>query len=237
MPSDFAQQVDDRTRLISVSLVSSVNGWRHDLRALADIAHAHGALLHTDAIQALGMFPVDVRASDVDFLCSGTYKWLLAGFGVAPFYIKRSLWDRVSVDRFGIFQIASQTSDFHFELRNNARRYDYATLPFAEIHQLGAGLAYLDRVGIARIEQHTMALTSRLRDGLQQQGYVLFTPPENRSSIVSFYTRRPADDVRAVFDAAQVDVTVRQDYVRASIALFNTVADVDRLLAVTAKLA
>ncbi len=94
-PADIARRVDDRTRLISVSYVSSVNGLRHDVRAIADIAHAHGAHLHVDAIQALGMFPVDVRADDVDSLCSGTYKWLLGGFGVAPFYMKQSLLDRV----------------------------------------------------------------------------------------------------------------------------------------------
>src|SRR5262249_42696576 len=76
-PADIARQVDARTRLISVSYVSSVNGLRHDVRALAGIAHAHGALLHVDAIQALGTFPVDVRADDMDFLCSGTYKGLL----------------------------------------------------------------------------------------------------------------------------------------------------------------
>src|SRR5688572_28029803 len=99
-PDDFARHIDARTRLVSVSYVSSVNGLRHDVRALADMAHAHGALLHVDAIQAVGMIPVDVRADDVDFLCSGTYKWLLGGFGIAPFYIRKALLDRIPPDRF-----------------------------------------------------------------------------------------------------------------------------------------
>ena len=64
-PADFARRVDARTRLIAVSYVSSVNGLRHDVRALADLAHAHGALLHVDAIQAVGAFPIDVRADDM----------------------------------------------------------------------------------------------------------------------------------------------------------------------------
>jgi selenocysteine lyase/cysteine desulfurase len=230
---DFARRVDGRTRLIAVSYVSSVNGLRHDVRALADLAHAHGALLHVDAIQALGMFPVDVRADDVDFLCSGTYKWLLGGFGVAPFYIKKALLDRVPPDRFGVFQVESQTPDHHFQLRNTARRYDYATLPFAEVHQLGAALAYLDKVGVPRIEQHTFGLTRRLEAGLVNQRYRLFTPANNRSSVLCFYTTKPTSDVRAAFERAKVDVTVREGHVRASIALFNTADDVDALLAVT----
>src|SRR4030095_5825118 len=124
-PADIARRVDARTRLISVSYVSSVNGLRHDIRALADIAHAHGALLHVDAIQAVGMFPIDVRADDMDFLCTGTYKWLLGGFSVAPFYIKKSVLDRVPPDRFGVFQVESQTPDYRFQLRHKARGQAY----------------------------------------------------------------------------------------------------------------
>ena len=235
-PDDIARHVDNRTRLISVSLVSSTNGFRHDIRALADLAHGHGALLHVDAIQALGLFPVDVRATDVDFMCSGTYKGLLAGFGGAPFYIKQSLLERVAPDRFGVFQVVSQTPDLHFTLRNTARRHDYATLPFAEIHQLGAGLSYLERVGVTRIEAHTLGLTRRLKEGLVRQGYKLFTPMENRSPVTAFHYARPMAEVRAALEAAKIDLTVRDGHVRVSVALFNNAEDVDRLLTVTKRL-
>jgi selenocysteine lyase/cysteine desulfurase len=236
-PDDFARQVDARTRLVSVSYVSSVNGLRHDVRALADMAHVHGALLHVDAIQAVGMIPVDVRADDVDFLCSGTYKWLLGGFGIAPFYIRKALLDRVPPDRFGIFGVESQTPDHRFEVRKSARRYDYATLPFAEVHQLGAALSYLGTVGVPRIYEHTLALTRRLEAGLLAQGHKLFTPAENQSSILCFYTTKPTSDVRAAFDQAKTDVTVREGHVRVSLALFNNATDVDQVLAITKKLA
>lgn len=232
-PQDFIKQVDNRTRLISVSLVSSVNGLRHDARALADLAHAHGALLHLDAIQALGTFPVDVRAMDTDFLCSGTYKGLLGGFGVAPFYIKRSVVDRVPADRFGIFQVASQTPDLHFTLRADARRHDYATLPFAEIHQLGAGLTYLETIGISKIESHLLSLTRDLRNGLVAQGYRLFTPADTRAAITAFHYTKSMAEIRAAFDAAKIDVTIREGHVRVSVGLFNNAEDIDRLLALT----
>jgi selenocysteine lyase/cysteine desulfurase len=233
---DIERHVDDRTRLVSVSLVSSTNGLRHDARALADTAHAHGALLHLDAIQALGTFTVDVRAMDTDFLCSGTYKGLLGGFGVAPFYIRRSLIDRVPIDRFGQFQVASRAPDHRFTIYPNARRYDYATLPFAEVYQLGAGLAYLERVGVARIEAHILGLTKTLSDGLVAQGHRLFTPADNRAAIVAFHYARPMAEVRAAFDAAKVDVTIREGHVRVSVGLFSNVEDIDRLLAVTQRL-
>jgi len=235
--ADIAARVDRRTRLVSVAWVSHRNGFRHDLRALADLAHAHGALLHTDAIQGLGTLPLDVREADVDFLCAGTYKGMLAGFGVAPFYVKRALLDRVAPDRFGQFGVTRQLPDHRFEIDPTAGRYDYATLPFAELHHLGASLAYIERVGVRRIEAHVLHLATRLQEGLLSQGYRLFTPQGTRSTIVSFYTRGPASDVRAAFDRASVDVTVRDDHVRASVAIFNTADEVDRLLDVTRNVA
>jgi len=235
-PEDLAARVDRRTRLVSVSWVSHRNGFRHDLRVLADIAHARGALLHTDAIQGLGTLSLDVRAADVDSLCAGTYKGLLAGFGVAPFYVKRAVLDRIAPDRFGIFGVSKELPDHRFEVDPTAGRYDYATLPFAEVHQLGATLTYLERVGVPRIEAHILGLARRMQEGLAGQGFRLFTPPGNQSSVVSFYITKPADQVHAAFEAESVDVTVREDHVRASVAIFNNADEVDRLLAVTRRL-
>ena len=234
----FEPLVDRRTKLVSVSWVSHRNGFRHDVRPIADLAHRHGALFYADAIQAVGMFPIDVRQAGVDFLCSGTYKWLLGGFGVAPFFIRQELLDRIRLDRFGALHVAKELPGHHFELYKTAKRFDYATLPFAEVYQLGAGLAYLERVDVARIERHTVALAKELRAGLAAQGYRLFTPAGNASSIVTFFFSRDPAEMRAAFDAAKIDTTVRDamKQVRVSPALFNTKDDVARILEVTARL-
>lgn len=235
---DFEPLVDRRTKLVSVSWVSHRNGFRHNIRPIADLAHAHGALFYADAIQAVGMFPIDVRQSRVDFLCSGTYKWLLGGFGVAPFFIRKELLDRIRLDRFGALHVAKELPDHHFEIHKTAKRFDYATLPFAEVYQLGAGIAYLERVGVDRIERHTVALATELRSGLAAQGYRLFTPEGNASSIVTFFLDREPAELRSAFDAAKIDATVRDGLkqVRVSPALFNTKEDVARILDVTQRL-
>lgn len=236
---DFEPLVNRRTRLVSVAWVSHHNGFRHDMRPLADLAHAHGALFYTDAIQAVGMFPTDVRAAGVDVLCAGTYKWLLGSFGVAPFFVRRDLLDRIRLDRFGALHVEHERSDGGFDLYRTAKRFDYSTLPFAEVYQLGAGLAYLERVGVDRIEAHTVALAHELRAGLAAQGHRLFTPEANGSSIVTYYTSGDAAAVAAAFDRASIDVTVRGavGQVRVSPALFNTRDDIGRFLAVTRTLA
>ena len=113
---DFEPLVDRRTRLVSVAWVSHHNGFRHDMRPLADLAHAHGALFYVDGIQAVGMFPTDVRAAGIDVLCAGTYKWLLGSFGVAPFYVRQDLLDRIRLDRYGALHVERARSDGGFDL-------------------------------------------------------------------------------------------------------------------------
>jgi selenocysteine lyase/cysteine desulfurase len=195
-------------------------------------------LFYTDAIQAVGMFPVDVKQAGVDFLCCGTYKWVLGGFGVAPFFIRKELLDRIRIDRFGALHVEKELPGQRFELYKTARRYDYATLAFGEVYQLGAGIAYIERVGADRIEQHTVALAKELRAGLAAQGYRLFTPEGNGSSIVTFFFGRDPAEMHAAFDAAKIDTTVRdaQKQVRVSPALFNNRSDVARILEVTQRL-
>lgn len=229
---DFARVMDERTRLVSVAWVSHQNGFRHDMRPLADAAHARGALFYTDAVQALGMFPVDVRASGVDFMTSGTYKWLLGGFGVAPFFVRRELLDRIRVDRMGALHVEKELDDHRYEIYRTAKKFEYATLPFAEVYQLGAALAYLERVGVERIERHTVALARELREGLTALGFRLLTPPDNGSSIVSVRLERNQDRAREVLDKGGVQVSFREQgsQIRVSPALFNTRDEIGRFL-------
>jgi len=229
---DFARVMDDRTRLVSVAWVSHQNGFRHDMRALADVVHAHGALLYTDAVQALGMFPANVRAAGVDFMTSGTYKWLLGGFGVAPFFVRRELLERIRVDRLGALHVEKDLGDHRYEIYRTARKFEYATLPFAEVYQLGAALAYLERVGVDRIERHTVALAGELRTGLTALGFRVLTPPDNGSSIVSLHLEKNQARAREVLDKGGVQVSFREQgsQIRVSPALFNTRDEIRRFL-------
>ena len=147
--ADFAPLVDRRTKIVSVAWVSHQNGFRHDLPPLAELAHRHGAWLYADAVQAVGMFPIDVKASGVDVMTTGTYKWLLGSYGVAPFYVRAELLDRIAPDRMGALHVERTLPDFRYEIYKTAKKFDYATLAFGPVYQLGAALQYLDRVGVA----------------------------------------------------------------------------------------
>jgi selenocysteine lyase/cysteine desulfurase len=234
---DFEPHVDKRTRIVSVAWVSNQNGFRHDMRPIADLAHANGALFYADAVQAAGMIQLDVRAAGVDAMCSGSYKWLMSEFGVAPFFVGRDVIDRIQSDRIGEFSVARAEPDHHYQLLKTAVKFEGTSRSFGAVAQLQASLSYLEKVGIARIEEHTVGLAQRLYAGLVKQGHRMFTPPGNRSSIVTFYSSKPLDDLRAAFRAAKIDVTVRNGQVRVAPALFNNVDETERCLEVTKKLA
>lgn len=233
---DVEPFVDRRTRLISVALVSHQNGYVHDLKSLGDLAHSYGAYLYADAIQAIGSVIVDVRASGVDFLCSGAYKWLLSLNGVAPFYVKRALFERLRLDRYGEGQIAERLPDWHYKLYTNARRFESATASNGPTAELAASLKYIEQIGIANIDAHGVRQGLKLQQELARMGHRLFTPMGNRCPIVAFYINQPVSQARALFSEHKINVTARNGTVRVSPALFNNDADIESFLEAARKL-
>ena len=238
---DFKKLVDGRTRLISVAWINNNSGYRHDMKALAALAHSHGAYLYSDAVQFMGTGPVDLRAENVDFCTSGTYKWLMAGFGVAVFYVRRELLDKINSPNVGWRSPAGRQ-------QKNAKKFEYATLSFGDIYELSAALKYLQRIGLDKIEARSQTLVKRFRSGLAERRIQIATPEHTRSPIVSFYIRKRQAEAAKILDAERVKVSLQEvapaesagagpiTRVRVAIAFFNNEADVDRMLEVAAKL-
>ena len=243
---DFKKLVDGRTRLISVAWVNNNSGYRHDMKALADLAHSHGAYLYSDAVQFMGTGPVDVRAELVDFCTAGTYKWLLAGFGVAPFFVRRELLDKLHPSNVGWRSPSAGPANAQ---QQSAKKLEYATLAFGDLYELSAALKYLQRIGLDKIEAHSQTLVKRFWSGLAERRISIATPENNRSPIVSFHIRRTSAEAEKVLAAERVKVSLQAvglpdasagskptTRVRVALAFFNTAADVDRMLDVAEKL-
>lgn len=99
---------------------------RHDMKALAALAHSHGAYLYSDAVQFVGTGPVDLRAENVDFCTAGTYTWLMAGFGVAAFYIRRELLDTIHPSHVGWRSRPAGPGANRSEEQKSAKKFEYA---------------------------------------------------------------------------------------------------------------
>jgi selenocysteine lyase/cysteine desulfurase len=232
---EFAKLVDKRTRLISVAWINNNSGYRHDMKALALLAHAHGAYLYSDAVQFIGTGPVNLRTEGVDFCTSGSYKWLLAGFGVATFYVRRELLDRMQPLNVG------WRTPTRPEQQKSAKKLEYATLSFGDLYELDASLKYLERVGLDQIEARSQTLVTRLRSGLAERKIPVATPEGTRSPIVSFHIQKRQAEAAKILEAERVKVSLQDaspmTRVRVAVSFFNDEADIDRMIEVASKLA
>ncbi|MCB0009682.1 MAG: aminotransferase class V-fold PLP-dependent enzyme, partial [Anaerolineales bacterium] len=237
-PAVFAPLMDRGTRLVSVAWISHQTGYRHDLAGLAELAHAHGAYLYADIIQGVGMLPLDLAASGVDFCAAGSYKWLLGSFGVALFYVRESRLELIPPDRFGFFHVLGKTGPLSHELPSDARKFMYATPAFGPVYQLSAGIQYVLDVGVAEIAEYVIGLAHYLRAELKAQGFQIETPAGNQSAIVAFRHGLDPAIVQKRLSEADIHVNFREGgtQIRIGSALFNVQAELDAFLAVMKEL-
>ena len=235
--SDFERLVDSSTRLVTVSHVSHTNGYVHDLKSLADLAHARGAYLHVDGIQAVGAIGVDVREAGIDFLTAGTYKWLLGPMGVAFLYVREELIPKLQPVYAGWRGVKAWADDLPVrppELHADARKFEVASVHFQGLYELKAALEYIHRIRMDRIEPQVLRLSSKLWSGLHNLGFELKTPSEPSSGIVTCILRDAEETAQALRDANIVATFRAGNQLRVSPHFFNTADEVDSLLEVLA---
>jgi selenocysteine lyase/cysteine desulfurase len=232
---DVERVVDRNTRLVSLALVSNVNGYLHDAKAISDIAHAHGALVFADIVQAVGAVPVDVQAMGIDCASTATYKWLMGERGFGYLYVREDLQDKViPTTRYGHRQVANfDRVGLTWEPLPGAARYETGTIPNALALCSHESLKYIESLGISNIRAHAKQLTDRLQEQLPAAGYPSLTPKSNQTPIVAFQLRDAADTAKRL-KAANVAGTIiaSEKRLRLSVSVFNTPEDIDRVVKV-----
>lgn len=236
------QAIDADTRLVSVALVSNVNGLRADVTALSRLAHARGAYLFADIMQAVGAVPIDVRAEGIDMAACSTFKWLMGVKGFGYMYVRQDLQGTVvkpTQHSGGVqFNYApwTQTPDpqkdtLAFNPTRGPGRYEVSYPSYEGAICAQESLAYIKRLGVDNIRAHARDLTNRLHDELPSLGYTSITPRDNDSPIVAFESPDP-NDTMARTQAAGVHVAMRfGNKMRLAPSVYNNHDDIDRLLA------
>lgn len=239
VPADrIADSIDARTRVVTVSAVQFASGYRVDLAALGRACKEKGVLFCVDAIQALGVFPVDVQAMNIDFLASGGHKWLCGPEGCGFFYCSRPLLGHLRPATAGYMAMKDpfDFGHYRFEFTDTARKFDTGGYNIAGIHGLGAAIELWLDLGIEPISTRILALTDRLVEGLRSKGYRIISArrPEEASGIVAF-----ASDVHNQEQIQQhlqneyrIEIAVREGRLRASPHVYNTPEEIDQLIEV-----
>src|SRR4051812_17116512 len=177
-PGALEAAIDSRTRAVALSHVSYLTGVRHDLKSIAEAAHAVGAIFIVDASHALGVVPVEARLADFVFSC--TYKWQLGTTGIAIGFWNRQLQPDWTPRVAGWMSAKpaggeGETRRHQFAPRDDAMRMTLGNPSFSGMYVLENGLKYLLDVGIERTEAHSLELTARLREGLLELGQQVLT--------------------------------------------------------------
>src|SRR3989441_1163076 len=224
-PELFEQKVDAQTAMVATSRVFYTSGYIQDVRAVADMAHKHGAYILIDDYQGTGQIPINVVAQDIDFLVTGTLKWLMGGPGLALVYIREGLLSQLEPTIAGWFghreQFQFKTREFEF--RQEASRVEMGTPAVPTIYTANGGLDIVLEISVERICERTRYLTNDLIARAREHGWKVRAPqePERRSSIVMLELERPEEIVKALVDRGIITDS-RPGLLRISPYFYNT---------------
>jgi len=235
---DVEKAVDDKTVAVAVSHVEYANGFRHDLRALSDIAHEHGAYLIVDAIQSVGTMPIDVKKDGVDFLATACYKWLLSPPGTGYLYVKGELIEKFEPPFVGwasVKQEIFETVDFwdiwSLRLSDTASRFEVGSPGFISFIGTMEALKLLLEFGVENVQRRILKLTDRLIEVAKDLGLKLQTPeePQCRAGIVNFKIDKPKELAETLRQKGIV-ASARARGLRVSPHFYNTEEEIDKLM-------
>jgi cysteine desulfurase/selenocysteine lyase len=234
--SDLAELVNEKTRLVHLSLVSFINGHRIQMAPVVDVVRekAPKAILSVDVTQALGRIGLDV--DDADFLVSSTHKWALGIHGGGIVGIRQERAAELSVRMGGWHNIENAFNPDRFErvvYKKGAAGYSTGMPSFAPLYALNASLRYLENIGVARISAHADPLVLALHDGLCDRGIVPMCPVQKDISTgIVAITHSRSEEINKAFVRENIHAMVHMGRIRFALHGYNTQDDVDRALSV-----
>jgi cysteine desulfurase / selenocysteine lyase len=234
--ADLEPLLNERTRLVQVSLVSFYNGHRIAWQPLHDTVRrlAPNALISVDVTQALGR--VELNCDGADIVISSTHKWTLGIHGGCIIGIPQRNAQRLTTHAGGWMHLSNAFDADRFDRavpKTGAASFSVGMPNFAALYALNASLRYLDAIGIAAISAHADPLVQRLHQALMNIGLKPMCPlhADRPTGIVAFQHPESAA-IHAAFEKANVHVMHHAGRIRFAIHGYNTEEDVARALEV-----
>lgn len=239
---DMRKAIRPGTKFVALSLISTINGFQHDLKAVCDIAHEAGALVYADIVHAVGSVPVDLHASGVDFAAGSSYKWLMGDFGLGFLYVRKDLLPKLKRCNYGYYGMSSFQSHVYpydppgdtivdYAFQDNASGYfAIGTRAHTVIAMLHHSIDYLQATGVGNIQAHAQSLLAPLREELAARGFALMTPPESKAPMIACAYENARDKLLPRLGEANVKITMSRNRFRVSVSVFNDTDDISRLL-------
>ncbi len=236
---DIADLMTSRTRLLAVSSVQFSNGFRIDLKKTGELCRRKKVLFCVDAIQSLGVIPMDVKEYNIDFLSADGHKWLLGPEGIGIFYCRQELAEQLNPPLVGWKSVKNDLSfDMpDFCLKTNALRFEEGSMNVMGIFGLGAAVDLLLEVGIENIEERVFGLGDFIIKEAEKRGFTILTPKKKaaRGGNITFTGNFDAAGVREKLLNNGIMVNVRGGGLRVSPHFYNNQEELERFFAVLDK--
>lgn len=240
----LSEAIDRHTRLIAVSWVGYSSGHRLDVAKLTELAHRKNCLVALDAIQGLGVFPLDLGSTPVDFLAADGHKWLLGPEGAGIFFIRQEHLNLLRPLHVGWNSVARpyDFSQIDLTFRPTAARFEGGSQNMAGMLALGASLDLLLSVGAGAqrsiVGEMVLQNAGYLADKAQSRGARLRFPRSDESASGIITLEIPGQDPQAIRDkllAQKVVCSCRGGGIRFSPHGYNTQEELDRTVATLAE--
>lgn len=233
-PETIINSVTPRTRIISISLVQFLSGYRADIDLLGEFCRSRGIIFCVDAIQATGVVGIDVVKSKVDFLCGGTQKWLMASQGLSYIYVTEELQERITQSSVGWTSVENAWNllDYDLKLKKTAERFQNGTVNALGVAAFDAVLELFTGSGIKSIESAILNNTKYFIRKLKEIGIEPILKDVSEKNLAGIVTFRHQDSDR-IFEELQkrkIFAAAREGMIRFSPHFYNTFDEIDRVV-------
>ncbi len=229
----FKMALRSRTRLVTLSHVNYINGLKLPLEEIGQICRARGVLLFVDAIQSLGHVPVDTKAMNIDFLSSGTHKWLMGLPGVGILYVSKGVQDMLRPTELGWKSVVHEEefTKIALNLKPDAAVLEPGTMNLPGLLALNNSVKILCHIGIHNIFSKVLNWNKELFEYLETLDINVVSQVNNEwsSGILSFQVN-DAEKLYNLLSSQNIKVSIRAGLIRVSPHFYNTNLDQTKLL-------
>jgi len=229
----FEPYIDGRTRVVTLSHVTFHAGQVHDLAGIGQLCRRRGIYFIVDAMQSVGVIPLDVKALGISVLAAGTHKGLLVPQGLGVLYVARELHE-LRPAYLAMSSMANPPEDYiarpdDMAVREDARRFEFGNVNLPDVHALAAAIRLIENIGVSAIQAHVTELGDLLLAHLDRLGVDVVGPRERGKRNHIYVLELPVEPWMAFFARHDVRVSPERGGIRVSLAMFNSVDDVERL--------
>lgn len=236
-PKMIEDAITPKTRMVSISFVQYLNGFRADLKSIGEICKANDLYFVVDGIQGLGAFSLDVHEYHIDALASGCHKWLMSPMGIGFLYLSEKLANNLKPAKTGWLsvKVPLEMSNFNQSWQPVSKHLETGTYNTIGIVGLNASLNHLLEIGIETIQNEILQLSEYLIANLSnRKGVTMLTSNETSdyAGIVTFELNsdRSADEIVEELKSRQITISARSGYIRISPHYYNTEKELQKVL-------